>query len=885
MAQRLLLIDGSSSIYRAFYGLPAFSSSRGVPTHAALGFVTMLQKLIREEAPDFVVVVWDSPGPKRRKQMYPAYKANRDATPEDLRSQIPVIRRLVEAYRLCSMEYAGEEADDVIATLARQGESRELEVLIASTDRDLMQLVGQRVTLLDTMRDRRFGPEQVEERFGVAPDRMLDLRALTGDSSDNIPGVRGIGEKGAAKLIREHGSLDALLERAADLPSKRHREALLAGADSARLSRELSRLRDDLPLELDLDRTRIVEPDREALAELFRELEFSRLLEGLGDSAETAVPRPESAVVLVRDEQTLEALVARLMGSERLALGMVLEPEAPMLGELLGVALAESPDEAQFVAVAEIGEARALELMGPLLEREGRVWVGHELKRDWTVLARRGISLRGELRDVALAAYVVDPGQQVRRPELLARTYLGLELPAIEAAFGKGARRRPADSVPLGELAAFHAERAAASLPLGSAVEQRLEETGQLELFAELEVPLARVLGRMELAGVRIDESKLAALSQELEVELAAHEARIHELAGESFNIGSPKQLQKILFEKLGLRPTKRTKTGFSTDESVLEELSLNYELPGEVLEHRKLAKLKSTYVDALPRLVHPETGRIHCQLNQSVTATGRLSASNPNLQNIPVRTTHGQRIRDAFIPAEERLLVSADYSQIELRILAHLSADEALCSAFRSGEDVHVLTAAQVFGIPPAEVTASQRTQIKAINFGIIYGSSAFGIARQLGIPRDAAADQIRAYFERYPGVRAFLDRTIDLCRARGYAETLSGRRRYLPDLRSRNRTLRQAAERMATNSAIQGTAADLIKRAMVRLDAELAQPEAPQARMILQVHDELVFEVRPEDTARLEALVAEEMRGVAELSVPLEVHVGRGRSWLEAH
>jgi DNA polymerase-1 len=715
---------------------------------------------------------------------------------------------------------------------------------------------------------------------------MLELRALTGDSSDNIPGVRGIGEKTAAKLIAEYGTLENLLEHATALGSKRVRAALAAGTDAARLSHELSRLREDLPLELDLERSAIPEPDRQALAELFRKFEFKRLLENLGEAAAGGAPRPTAVrTKLVRDADGLAALVARLEAGPRAALATVLEPEDPMRGQLVGVAFTRSSEAPDFLLVEALGEETVLEALRPVLERSERSWVGHDLKRDCVAFARRGVALGGELRDAAVGAYVMDASRQVKRPEALAQTYLSRELPAREDLFGKGAKRRSADTLPAQELADFFGTQVATALDLEPELERRLDSTGQLDLFRELEVPLVRVLARMELAGVRVDERKLATLSTELERELVDRERRVYELAGDDFTINSPKQLQHILFEKLALPPTKRTKTGFSTDESVLEELALDYELPREILVYRKLSKLKSTYVDALPKLVHPETGRIHCSFNQTVAATGRLSASNPNLQNIPIRTPLGQRIREAFIPAEGRVLLSADYSQIELRILAHLSQDAPLLAAFRAGEDIHVRTASQIFEIPPEEVTEEQRTQTKAINFGIIYGSSAFGIARQLGISQSQAQEHIRAYFARYPGVRAFLDTAIQRAREQGYAETLDGRRRYLPELRSRNRAQRAAAERMATNSVIQGTAADFIKRAMVGIDRDLAAAGAPEARMILTVHDELVFEVAPSDVEALRGLVIKRMQGVAELSVVLKASVGWGRNWREAH
>ncbi len=890
MPKKLLLVDASSSVFRAFFAIPALANAAGVPTNAALGFTTMLQKLLRESRPDYVVVVWDAPGPKRRKAMYADYKATREASPEALRAQFPWIRRIVDAYRLTALEHEGEEADDVIATLARSAERAGIAVEIASSDKDLMQLVSDHVTLVDTMRDRRFGPKEVEERFGVPPAQMLDLRALIGDSSDNIPGVAGIGEKGASQLLREHGSLDALLANPDAIAQKRAREALRAGVEMARLSRDLSRLREDLPVGFDPDAMARREPDVAALAALFRELEFKRLLDELGapvpqPGAEAPTALPSIATRVVSDSAELSALARTLEAVPALALEHELEPDDAMRGDFIALALAGSAGEGALVPLRGDASGAALDALGTLLEAPTRVFLGSDLKRAVLALARRGIEIRGPLRDVAVAAYVANPAQAVDRPEALARAYLGASIPSAEERFGSGAKRRTFDSVGDDELAAHFATLAALAHALLPRLEQELDRTEQRPVYEEIEVPLVSVLARMEQAGVRIDEAKLAELGVRIERELGEARARIDASAGEEFNIASPKQLQAILFDKLALAPTKKTKTGFSTDESVLEELALSHELPREILTYRQLSKLKSTYIDLLPTFVHPETGRIHCSFDQTVAATGRLSSSNPNLQNIPIRTPLGQEIRAAFIPAEGRVLLSADYSQIELRILAHLCEDPELVKAFREGADIHIRTASQVFGIPEAEVTPEQRARTKAINFGIIYGQSGFGLARTLGISQSDAREHIDAYFARYPGVRVFIDAAIESAKQHGFARTLSGRRRYLPDLASQNRPIRQAAERMAVNSVIQGTAADVIKRAMVELDADLRAGSAPSARMILQVHDELVFEVAPAEREELTRRVLARMQNAIQLSVPLDVHVGYGPNWLAAH
>jgi len=884
----LLIVDASSSLFRAFHALPELQTASGVPSHATLGFTNMLQKTLRERKPRYVAIAWDSSGPRRRDALFAEYKAKRDATPETLRAQIPYVRRVVSAYRLASFEQPGEEADDVIATLVRLGVAQGLDVAIVSTDKDLMQLVGPHVRLLDTMRNREYGPDEVRERFGVGPDQMLDFRALTGDPSDNIPGVRGIGEKGAAQLLEQFGTLDAALERVDEISATRSRNALAQGADAAHLSRDLARLREDLPLELDLDALRLGDPDREALAELFQELEFRRLLDELGDVPGRTEPPPAAAlveVVSVASREALDALAARLVSADCVGVACALEPADGMRGDWVGLGLATEPGRAHVASIAALGAEAVLETLAPVFEAPSITWRGPSLKALSLALSRAGIALRGVLAEPAVAAYLVDASQQIDRIEVLAEAYLGRRVPADDDVLGKGAKRRAASELPASDLADFLGGRAALALELVPAIAGRLESEGQRALWSELEQPLTHVLARMEGVGVRVDEDALGALSRELARDLERLEAEIHREAGEPFNIASTKQLQHVLFEKLKLPPSKKTKTGFSTDESVLEELSLRYPLPRLVLDYRRLAKLKSTYVDALPRLVHPETGRIHCQFNQTVAATGRLSSSNPNLQNIPIRTPQGQRIRETFIPAEGFVLLSADYSQIELRILAHLSEDPSLIETFQQGGDVHVDTAARVFGIAREAVTPDQRDRMKAVNFGILYGSSAFGLARQLGIAQSAAAEHIRAYFERYPRVRSFLDATIERARERGYAETLDGRRRYLPDLSSRNRVRRAAAERMATNSVIQGTAADLIKRAMVELDRDLHGAQGLPAELILQVHDELVFEARPECLAQLRQKVAEAMENVAELRVPLMVHLGEGATWLAAH
>ena len=887
MSSKIVLVDGTNTLYRAFFAIPGLRAPDGSPSNAAYGFVNILGKVTREEQPDVLIVVFDARGKTFRHRVYPEYKAGREAQPEDLSAQIPVVRELVAAHRIPILEVEDFEADDVIATLVERAPS-DSQIAIVSTDKDLMQLVSERVTLLDGVKDVRFGPAEVEQRFGVPPERIRDLRALIGDPSDNIPGVKGIGAKGAAKLIGEWGDLESLLEHVEEVSATRARNALLEHAEDARLSKRLSTLRTDVPLPIALEDARCVEPDREALRGLYERMGFTRLLDAL-EAPEGGVGAAGDASVRVdvaRDEAALAALVASLAKLPCIPLLAVIGEAGPLAGEPLGLALALEPGRAVYLPCGS--DALAFdEIAGrlqPLLGAPGNVaWIGRDVKRSWIVFAERGFELAPPYFDVEIAGQLVDESGARTLPALVTR-YLGARLRSWEDLAGRGARATPAAELPLQKLAEWAGEQVCAVAALHAPLLEKLDADGIAPLYEEVELPLTRVLARMERAGVRIDEAALAELSREYESQLASIEAEIYRSADEKFLIGSPKQLQRILFEKLGLTPIKKTKTGFSTDEDVLEQLSSRHELPAQVLAYRRLAKLKSTYVDALPPLVNPRSGRIHPTFNQLGAATGRLSATQPNVQNIPIRTPEGVRIREAFVPAEGDLLLSADYSQVELRILAHYSQDESLLDAFARGEDIHRRTAAEVAGIAPADVDDEQRARAKAINFGIIYGSSAFGIANQLGIASAEAQETIDAYFARYSGVRRFLDATIAGARERGFVVTHLGRRRYLPDLGSRNRTLRNAAERMAVNTVIQGTAADLIKKAMVEVDAIL-ESEAWPARIILQVHDELVFEVAKGRVAELGERVKQVMEGVMPLRVPLVVDVGSGANWREAH
>jgi len=888
---RVVIIDGTNSLYRAFFAIPKLRAADGTPTNAAYGFVTMLRKLIREQAPDYLLVVFDARGENFRHRLYEAYKATRDAQPEDLSAQIPIVRELLLAHRIPILEVADFEADDVIATLVRRA-PEDAQIAIVSTDKDLMQLVGGRVVLLDGIQERRYDEQAVEARFGVPPSQLLDLRALAGDASDNIPGVRGIGAKGAAELIRQWGDLESLLAHAAEVPSKRAREALLSQMEQARLSKRLATLRSDVPLPLELEAAALQEPDVPQLRTLFERLGFSRLLAELGsEGASRAATASAPELCRIETLGEFDALVAELRALPSVALAAVFGEDAPMNAAPAGLAFALGAERAAYVSLAGGGLLAAGLEPGEVVARLRRLfegeralpWSARETKRLQVWLAEQALELAAPAFDVELAAQLLDPSGS-RSVEALALQELGLALRTWEDLAGRGAKARPASEIAVEQVAAWAAAQACAAQRLEAPLAHELAETGMDALYRTAELPLTRVLARMERAGVRIDEAALGRLSRDYTSQLAQLEDRIYALAGERFLIASPKQLQQILFEKLKLPVMKKTKTGYSTDEDVLEQLASQHELPLQILAHRRLAKLKNTYVDALPPLVNPRTGRIHPTYHQLGAATGRLSATRPNVQNIPIRSPEGIRIREAFVAAEGCRLLSADYSQVELRILAHYSGDESLIDAFRRGEDVHRRTAAEVAGIPPDAVSAEQRARAKAVNFGIIYGSSAFGLANQLGIASGDAQATIDAYFERYQGVRRFLDRTIEEARRQGFVRTLLGRRRYLPDLASRNRALKNAAERMAVNSVIQGTAADLIKKAMVEVDAELAAAGL-RTRMILQVHDELVFEAPEPEIEELRRRVPERMEAVLPLRVPLVVDVGVGANWREAH
>jgi DNA polymerase-1 len=901
-ATPLVLVDGSSYLFRAYHALPPLTNSQGEPTGAIVGVVNMLRKLIDTYHPELMAVVFDAPGKTFRDGLYPEYKAHRPPMPDELRAQIEPLHAIVRAMGLPLLMVPDVEADDVIGTLATQAAARGLDTLISTGDKDLAQLVGERVTLINTMTDQVLDRAGVIDKLGVAPEQVIDYLTLVGDSVDNVPGVPQCGPKTAAKWLAEHGSLDVLVAKAAEIKG-RAGDNLRASLDRLALSRALVTIRTDVSLDVGPQDLRPGPPDVDALRGWYQRLEAKRLLAGLDAAAgasaagapTAADPPPARRYETVLDAAHLGRWIARLAGAPLFAFDTETTSLDYMEAELVGVSFAVEPGEAAYVPVGhrypgvpdQLDRDAVLAALRPLLEDATRPKVGQNLKYDMSVLARHGVALAGIDYDTMLESYVLDATATRHDMDSLAEKYLGHRTIHYEDVAGKGAKQIGFDQVPIESAAEYAAEDADVTLRLHQALWPRLEAVPSLaNLLRELEMPLVPVLSRMERRGVRIDAAMLAAQSRELAGRMHALEQRAYEVAGSPFNLGSPKQIGEILYERLGAPVLAKTPTGApSTAESVLQELAdQGIALPALILEHRGLAKLKSTYTDKLPQMVNARTGRVHTSYHQAVAATGRLSSSDPNLQNIPVRTEDGRRIRRAFIPDAGWRMLAADYSQIELRIMAHVSGDEGLLRAFAEGRDIHRATAAEVFGVTRDAVTAEQRRSAKAINFGLIYGMSAFGLAKQLGIAREFAQAYVNRYFERYPGVRAFMDRTREQAREQGYVETVLGRRLYLPDIKTRNPQIRAAAERTAINAPMQGTASDIIKRAMIDLDAWLERDQAP-ARMLMQVHDELVFEVAADAVDEVGPRIRSLMQNAAALAVPLIVDVGVGDNWDEAH
>ena len=922
MANRLILVDGSSYLFRAYHALPALTNSKGLNTGAAKGVIGMIRKLVADYAGDQVVVIFDAKGPTFRNDIYPEYKANRPPMPDELREQIEPIHDTIRAMGLPLICIGGVEADDVIGTLSVQAAGSGREVVISTGDKDMAQLVNDHVTLINTMNNTTMDHDGVVDKFGVPPTLIIDLLALMGDKVDNIPGVAGVGEKTATALLQHLGGIDAIYERldtVADLPIRGAKSlaAKLEGArGDAELSYELATIKTDCDLELaegDLDSSPL---DDEALVELFRELEFKTWLEALlkgggatatgtagkdapvADSAEKASELAPAVaaveVTTVLEQAVFDEWLAKLEAAELFAFDTETTSLDYMVAEVVGVSFSVEPGAAAYVPLAhdypgapdQLSRDAVLEALKPLLEDAETAKVGQHLKYDANVLANHGITLRGIHDDTMLESYILDAAGSRHDLDTLALKYLGQRTIHFEDIAGKGAKQLTFNQVPIEQAAPYAAEDAEVTLRLHQMLSEKLNQAPSLStLYRELEMPLVPVLSRIERNGALVCRDTLAAHSQELGERILSLEAKAHDLAGGPFNLGSPKQLGEILFNQLELPVLRKTPKGApSTAEDVLAELALDYPLPAVLMEYRGLSKLKSTYTDKLPEMIDARTGRVHTSYHQAVTATGRLSSSDPNLQNIPIRTEEGRRIRQAFIAAPGCKIVAADYSQIELRIMAHLSQDEGLLKAFANELDVHSATAAEVFGVEIGEVSGDQRRKAKAINFGLIYGMSAFGLAKQLGLGRNEAQEYIDLYFARYPGVADYMARTRELAHDTGYVETLKGRRLYLPEINAKNRQRQQAAERTAINAPMQGTAADMIKMAMLAVDGWLTGSTI-DARMIMQVHDELVFEVEAGAVDELCETVGKLMSEVGLLDVPLLVVAGTGDNWDEAH
>ncbi|OOF08590.1 MULTISPECIES: DNA polymerase I [unclassified Salinivibrio] len=908
----LILVDGSSYLYRAYHASPNLTNSQGEPTGAVFGVVNMLRSLLRQFPHSHVAVIFDAKGKTFRDDMYEQYKANRPPMPDDLRGQIEPLHKIIKAMGLPLLAVEGVEADDVIGTLATQASKAGMPVLISTGDKDMAQLVDEHVTLINTMTNVVMDPEAVREKYGFGPEHIIDYLALMGDKVDNIPGVPGVGDKTATALIANLGGLDdiyANLDKIAALSfrgAKSMAKKLTEHQDAAYLSYQLATIKLDVELDFTPEQLVKQEPDNDTLVTMYRDLQFRRWLKELdeGDAPEEAVsdePIPQETTIdrsgyqtlLTRD--ALDTWLKKIRDAEVVAVDTETDSLNYMEANLVGISFAVAPGEAAYVPVAhdyleapaQLSLDEVLEVLRPWLEDPSAAKVGQNLKYDASVFARHGITLKGIAYDTMLESYVYNSVAGRHDMDSLAERYLQHTCISFEEIAGKGKKQLTFNQIPLEQAAPYAAEDADITLRLHQYLISKVTSDEKLKtIFEFYEMPLVSVLSRMERHGVLIDKDKLATQSEALHTRLIELEREAFEIAGEEFNLSSPKQLQAILFEKMGLPVVKKTPSGSpSTNEEVLQELSLDYPLPARILEYRGLAKLKSTYTDKLPRMINAQTGRVHTSYHQAVTATGRLSSTDPNLQNIPIRNEQGRRIREAFTAEPDHTILAVDYSQIELRIMAHLSGDKALLEAFRDGKDIHAATAAEVMGVSLDEVTSEQRRRAKAINFGLIYGMSAFGLSRQLGIGRQEAQSYMDTYFERYPGVKAYMDRTREQAAEKGYVETIFGRRLYLPEIKSRNGMRRKGAERAAINAPMQGTAADIIKRAMILVDQWIQANAADDARLVMQVHDELVLEVKTSSLSKVESEVRKLMESAADLDVPLIAESGHGNNWGEAH
>ena len=891
---KLYLVDASSYAFRAYHATmrQRLSNSKGLPTGAVLTFTNMLLKLVREEDPTHIVVVWDPPREKTfRTEIYKEYKATRAETPADLKKQMPWIHDVVGAFNLHELLVEGYEADDVIGKLSKEAADQGIETVIVSGDKDLMQLLNENVTMLDTLKEKRFGPAEVKEKFGTGPEGVADVLGLMGDSSDNIPGVPKVGEKTAKKLIEEYGTLEAILESADSIKGKVG-ENLVSHADDARLSKKLATIVTDFDLDYAWKDFLPGEPDREKLNSLFTELEFGKLRKEFGGEHAEESDVDREKYTTVKTQKELSDMVKKLEKSG----GFAIDTETNSLDSnragVVGLSFSTEPGEAFYVPVRHTGDGSedqldpetVAEAIRPLLESDKIKKYGQNMKYDFAVLKWSGLSMNGMDFDTMVASYCINPKRRVHNLDDLANTFLSHNMISYEQVCGKGKSQIPFAEVPVEEATRYSGEDVDVTMRLMEIFAPRLKKLEVDKLYYEVEMPLVPVLARIQMTGVKVDQEKLAKLSKKFEKRIKELRDKIWDISGEEFNVDSPKQLSEVLFEKMELPPSKKTKTGYSTNEEVLTRLANDHEIAGLVLEYRRLTKLRGTYTEALGKLINPKTGRIHTSYNQTVTSTGRLSSTEPNLQNIPVRQGEGKLIREAFIGEKDNLIMSADYSQIELRLMAHYSEEPALVDAFRNNEDIHTRTASEVFGIEPDKVTPDQRRHAKVINFGILYGMSAHGLTRQLDVAHGEAQAYIDAYFARYPNVKKYMEEVVEMARADGYLRTLLGRRIPLNEINSSNALVRQAAEREAINAPLQGSAADIIKVAMIEVDKAIIDKKF-DSRMIMQVHDELVFEVAPDELEDLKAMVIKKMESAYKLKVDLLVDVNEAKNWAEAH
>ncbi|MDO9565375.1 MAG: DNA polymerase I [Candidatus Desulfaltia sp.] len=887
----LYLIDGSAYIYRAYHAIQSLTNSKGLPTNAVFGFTRTLLKLIEDRAPEYVAMFFDAKGPTFRHKIYKEYKANRPLMPDDLSVQIPYIKDITKGFNIQAIEMSGYEADDLIGTISTNAEKAGFHVVMVTGDKDFMQLVTDKATIWDPMKDKIIDAEVIQETFGVEPLQIVDVMGLTGDAADNIPGVPGIGPKTAIDLIKTYQNMELLYARIDTVKKKKLHENLVKYKDQAFLSRKLVTINTSVPLSFNPEEFKSKTPDNNILSRLFKDLEFRQLQQAF--PPESDLSKKKYRTIFSIDE--ISDLVNNLEGAGLFALDTETTSVDPMRAGLVGLSFSSKPDEAFYIpcshdypGVPEQPDITAvLNLLKHVLENSDIKKIGQNIKYDWIVLARHGINLAGVMFDTMLASYLLNPSKRAHNLDQIALDFLDHRtITYKDVTGGKGRNGFCFSHVPIEKAGPYACEDADITLMAYNKLMPMLKNEGFIELFEKVEMPLVSVLMKMEMTGIGIDKEKLSLLSKLFEHQLEDLKDRIFAIAGEEFNINSSQQLGLILFEKLGLPVQKKTKkkTGYSTDVDVLTTLAEQHELPVIILRYRSLSKLKSTYTDALLGLIHPETGRIHTSFNQMVTATGRLSSSDPNLQNIPVRTDEGREIRKAFIPRKGWLILSADYSQIELRILAHYSNDQILIKAFQDDEDIHIRTAAEVFQVFPSFITPELRQQAKVINFGIVYGMSSYGLSKELGISRKMATTYIENYFARYKGVKQFVDRTIKEAKQTKKTATLLGRIRLLPDINSPNKNVREFAERTAVNTPIQGTAADLIKVAMINVGFALRDRNLKSA-MLLSVHDEIVFEVPPDEIDLLQGLVKNIMEGVWDLKVPLKVNIASGINWAEAH